>query len=204
MGDIKLENGVSGRLCDKDAAGPVVVQIPPGPSVMCEKNAVILASEPIQYNYAPEFVLGENFLMLTAKQNAGEVFLGPERGNAIVALSGDFFVIHRWSLFAFSDMNVARGGLKLEFEPPRNGHVECMDAVSVSGRGIALLSGHGCILKCVLENESKSIVCDSSHLLAFPKNMTRKCITTSGEEFPSYRLQFTGPGVVYLQTKIKQ
>lgn len=203
MGDIKLKNGVSGRLAENSASGPVIIQIPPGPSVTCLENSIVMANRHLQYQSVPDFGLGKGLTALTAKEDVGEVFLAPERGNAITPLRGDFVVVHPWSVFGFSDVRITTMDLKTDLEPPHQGFVHIPGCVSVSGSGVVLLAGHGSILKCVLETKDKAIVCDSNHLLAFSKDTHRICVPSNDQDFCSYRMQFTGPGVVYLQTKIK-
>jgi uncharacterized protein (AIM24 family) len=203
MEDIKLANGVSWHRGYNDAPGSIIFRIPVGPSVTCLENSIVLANQHLEYNPANNFVLGLGFVVLTAKQDVGEVLLSPEHDNAITHLSGDFVVIHPRSIFAFSDVCMTPMDLKTDLEPPCQGLVETMGCFSISGAGVVLLAGHGSILKCVLETKDKALVCDSNHLLAFSKDTHRICVPSNDQKFCSYRMKFTGPGVVYLQTKIK-
>lgn len=140
---------------------------------------------------------------LTAPSLAGEVMLAPVAMGDIaeVVLRGDAYMVVNSALLAVDQslMLHERTKLKGAFS------TESQKMVRVSGEGDMLLSGFGAIHEMRL-GLGEGYAMDTAHLVAFSDTMelrlTKNHRAVLGKEQESSVLaEFTGPGIVFVQTR---
>lgn len=212
MGGIKLENGVSGEICGIDADALIRIRVPEGASVLCTKDTVVFADATMDQVVQAVDVCGQPVWALTSTKGESQAYLAPQYGEITVALKADggekerqsFILYHSRSLVAMSDMCASWVDDIMPVEGREGSTYHVSECFSLSGPGVALVAGHGSVVKVVMETSEKSLVCDPGHLLAVTSTTKREAVVHLDDEKgrPS-KVKLTGPGVAYLQSKVK-
>ena len=199
---MNLENGLEVDLCHGGLPQMVRISIPLGVTVMCAENAIVSSEEYIKYDLEVAGDRGVLSYSLTSEKNMEYVFLAPEYGDVNVILRGSsFIVINSMFLFAASEMSLEPHVLRIHPQAPHLSMLIISNTWRVSGNGFALLSGYGSIHLRNLGDET--MMCDMGHLLAFSEDTRREVVATLSNGHLITKIKFTGPGLVFLQTKIK-
>jgi uncharacterized protein (TIGR00266 family) len=194
------------------------IMLDPGDSIRAESGAMVSMSPTVSLEAKVPGGIGKAIGRLfggesifqttfTATHGPGEVLLAPSTVGDITALdvSGGGFMVTSGSYLA--------GDTSLEFETRASFRGllvgEGLFLMRISGYGLLLLSTFGAIHSIELRL-GESYVVDSGHIVAFTDTMeyrarraTRSLFgsLTSGEGIVAH---FTGPGILYMQTRSPQ
>lgn len=211
MGGIKLENGVSGEICGTGPDALIRIRVPEGASVLCTKDTVVFSDPTMDQVVHTHDECGQPVWALTSTKGESEAYLAPQYGDATVALKAScacgehpptFILYDPRSLVAMSDMCASSVEDTMPVEGGAGAHT-FGGCLSVSGKGVALVAGHGSVVVVELKTSEKSLVCERSHLLAVLSVTKRESVVYDDEQGRPSKIKLTGPGAAYLQSKVK-
>lgn len=148
----------------------------------------------------------ESFFVTTisATKDETEVYLAPRATGDVeeIKLSGEEYVVQGGSFLA-SEKSIETDSHFTGWKGFVSG--EGIFMIKAKGTGSMFVSSFGAILKKELK-AGETFVVDNGHIVAFPSSMQYE-ITRAGEGFgmittgEGFVCRFTGPGMIYLQTR---
>jgi uncharacterized protein (TIGR00266 family) len=147
------------------------------------------------------------FTSFESKISGAWVALSPSRPGDIEVLElfGDGFLVQTGSLLGYSEginVSLRYGGVRSMVMHEGAAYLH------VAGEGTALFCSYGAIERIEV-GSGESLIVDTGHIVAFSDSMkfhigTLGSIATSALSGEGIVSQFTGPGVVYMQTRAEQ
>jgi len=196
------------------------VSLDAGEKVFVERGAMAIMSGGIHVKaslggtkvksaFARQVVGNEGFVFSVYEAELSGAWIGlspPRPGDVeVLEVSGDGFLVQSGSLLCYSegvDVSLRYGGVRSVVMQ------EGVAYVRISGEGTAVCASYGAIERIDI-GPGESLIVDTGHLVAFSESLDfmfgpLSSITTAALSGEGIVAKFTGPGVVYVQTRAEK